>query len=134
MANELNISLAQSQTGLSVTAQKYLAGIASGTAISLTEVGSTAYYTGHMSGAAGDYQILFRASGENVGSGSIRWDGSAEILAATGGSIPSATGIATQVRTELSPELAKVSALNTTRLAQVSTVETTGAQIAAALS
>ena len=35
MPNELNISLAQSQTGLSVTAQKYLAGIASGTAISL---------------------------------------------------------------------------------------------------
>ena len=134
MPNELNISLAQSQTGLSVTAQKYLAGIASGTAISLTEVGATAYYTGNMSGAAGDYQILFRAAGENVGSGSIRWDGSSEILPATGGSIPSATGIATQVRTELSPELAKVSALNTTRLAQVSTVETTGAQIAAALS
>lgn len=134
MANELNISLAQSQTGLSVTAQKYLAGIASGTAISLTEVGSTAYYTGHMAGAAGDYQILFRAAGENVGSGSIRWDGSAEILPATGGSIPSPAGIAASVRTELSPELAKVSALNTTRLAQVSTVETTGAQIAAALS
>lgn len=134
MANELNISLAQSQTGLSVTAQLYQNGVASGSPLALSEVGSTAYYTGNMSGAAGDYQILFRAAGENVGSGSIRWDGSAEILPATGGSIPSATGIATQVRTELSPELAKVSALNTARLAQVSTVETTGAQIAAALS
>jgi hypothetical protein len=134
MPNELNIALAQSQTGLAVTAQLYQNRVAVGSPISLTEVGSTAYYTGHMSGTAGDYQLLFRASGENVGSGSIRWDGSAEILPATGGSIPSATGIATQVRTELSPELAKVSALNTTRLAQVSTVETTGAQIAAALS
>lgn len=134
MANELNIALSQSQTGLAVTAQKYQNGVASGTAILLTEVAATAYYTGNMSGAAGDYQILFRAAGENVGAGSIRWDGSAEILPATAGSIPSASGIATQVRTELSPELTKVSALNTTRLSQVSTVETTGAQIAAALS
>ncbi len=134
MPNELNIALSQSQTGLSVTAQLYQNRVAVGSPIALTEVGSTAYYTGHMAGAAGDYQLLFRAAGENVGSGVIRWDGSAEILPATGGSIPSATGIATQVRTELSPELAKVSALNTTRLAQCSTVETTGAQIAAALS
>lgn len=134
MANELNIALAQSQTGLSVTAQLYQNGVASGSPLALSEVGVTAYYTGNMSGAAGDYQILFRAAGENVGSGSIRWDGSAEILPATGGSIPSSAGIAAQVRTELSPELAKVSALNTTRLAQCSTVETTGAQIAAALS
>ena len=134
MPNELNIALSQSQSGLAVTAQLYQNRVAVGSAISLTEVGSTAYYTGHMAGAAGDYQLLFRAAGENVGSGSIRWDGSAEILPATGGSIPSPTGIAASVRAELSPELAKVSALNTTRLAQVSTVETTGAQLAAALS
>jgi hypothetical protein len=47
---------------------------------------------------------------------------------------PSASTVATAVRSELSSELAKVSALNTDRLAQCSTVATTGAQIAAALS
>ena len=69
-------------------------------------------------------------------------------------SVPSAAAIASQVRTELSTELARVDAaistratqanidaikaktdlLNTDRLAQVSTVSTTGAQLAAALS
>lgn len=132
MPNELNIALPAS--GLAVTAQRYLAGSSVGPSISLTEVGTTAYYTGNMTGSAGDYDIVFRAAGENVGSGQIRWDGSAEILPASGGSVPTASGIASSVRTELSPELAKVSALNLTRLAQVSTVETTGAQIAAALS
>jgi hypothetical protein len=47
---------------------------------------------------------------------------------------PSASTVATAVRSELSSELGKVSALNTDRLAQCSTVATTGAQIAAALS
>lgn len=132
MANELNI--AAQLSGLTVTAQRYLGGVAVGTAISLTEVGTSGFYTGNMTGAAGDYDIVFRAAGENIGSGPIRWDGSAEILPASGGSVPTASGIASQVRTELSPELTKVSALNTSRLAQVATVETTGAQIAAALS
>jgi hypothetical protein len=50
------------------------------------------------------------------------------------GNAPSASTVATAVRTELSDELAKVSALNTDRLAQCSTVSTTGAQLAAALS
>jgi hypothetical protein len=130
--NELNLTLTTS--GLAVTAQKYLAGVATGSPIALTEVGSSAYYTGHMAGAAGEYNIVFRASGENVGAGYINWDGSAEVKPAASGNVPTAAGIATQVRAELSPELTKVSALNTTRLAQVSTVETTGAQIAAALS
>ena len=46
--------------------------------------------------------------------------------------VPSASAIASQVRTELSPELAKVSALNTTRLAQVSTTEIVGNLLAQA--
>jgi hypothetical protein len=41
-------------------------------------------------------------------------------------SVPSASAIASQVRTELSSELAKVSALNTTRLGQVTTTEILG--------
>ena len=49
-------------------------------------------------------------------------------------SAPTASTVATAVRTELTAELAKVSALNTDRLAQVSTVSTTGSQLAAALS
>jgi hypothetical protein len=49
-------------------------------------------------------------------------------------SAPTASTVATAVRTELTAELAKVSALNTDRLAQVSTVATTGSQLAAALS
>jgi hypothetical protein len=54
--------------------------------------------------------------------------------AIAGVTAPSASTVATAVRSELSSELAKVSALNTDRLAQCSTVATTGAQIAAALS
>jgi hypothetical protein len=54
--------------------------------------------------------------------------------AIAGVTAPSASTVATAVRTELTAELAKVSALNTDRLAQVSTVSTTGSQLAAALS
>ena len=52
----------------------------------------------------------------------------------SGATAPSAAAVASQVRTELTPELAKVAALVPDRLAQVSTVATTGAQLAAALS
>lgn len=47
-------------------------------------------------------------------------------------SVPSASAIASQVRTELSPELAKVSALNTTRLSQCTTTEILGNLLAQA--
>ena len=46
--------------------------------------------------------------------------------------VPTAAAIATQVRTELSSELAKVSALNTTRLGQVTTTEILGNLLAQA--
>ena len=46
--------------------------------------------------------------------------------------VPTAAAIATQVRTELSSELAKVSALNTTRLGQCTTTEILGNLLAQA--
>jgi antitoxin (DNA-binding transcriptional repressor) of toxin-antitoxin stability system len=197
MANELNIAL---KTGLTVTAQRYQAGAAVGSAISCPETGSTGFYSGNMTGAAGTYQLAFIAAGANVGSGSIVWSGTAEVPSSTfnpasdtvatvttltnAPTVPTAAAIASQVRTELSVELGRVDAavssrataanipsaditaikaktdalpaspaatgdipsanitaikaktdlLNTDRLAQVSTVSTTGAQLAAALS
>jgi len=172
MANELNIALAKS--GLTVTAQRYQAGAAVGSAISCPETGSTGFYSGNMTGTAGTYQVAFLASSANVGSGSIVWSGSAEVPASTfnpasdtvatvttltnAPTVPTAAAIASQVRTELTTELnrldtnvasraatgtlasdvaaikAKTDLLETTRLAQCSTVATTGAQLAAALS
>ena len=206
MANELNIALS---TGLTVTAQRYQAGAAVGSAISCPEAGSAGFYSGNMTGTAGTYQVAFLASGAHVGSGSIVWSGTAEVPASTfnpatdtvanvtlcattttltnAPSVPSASAIASQVRTELATELARVDQnissrlassaytapansditsikaktdnlpaspaatgdipsanitaikaktdlLNTDRLAQCSTVATTGAQLAAALS
>jgi hypothetical protein len=81
MPNELNIALAT--TGLTVTAQPYQNGAAVGSAISCPEVGSTGFYSGNMAGSAGTYQIAFRAAGANVGSGSIVWDGTAEVAPST---------------------------------------------------
>ena len=228
MPNELNIALPAS--GLTVTAQPYQSGAAVGSAISLTEVASSGFYSGNMTGTAGTYQVAFLSAGANVGSGSIVWDGTAEVtssaptvaqirtemdsnstklanldatvssrLAPSGTlavvttltnapSVPSAATIASQVRTELTAELARIDApisgatapaaatvatavrtelgtelgridaaittraatgtlatdvtaikaktdaLVTDRLAQCSTVATTGAQLAAALS
>ena len=207
MPNELNIALAT--TGLTVTCQPYQSGAAVGSAISCPETGSTGFYSGNMTGSAGTYQLAFRAAGANVGGGSIVWNGSAEIPASTfnastdavanvtlcattttltnAPSVPTPSEIASQVRTELATELARVDVatstrlassaytapansditaiksktdnlpaspaatsdipsanitaikaktdlLNTDRLAQVSTVSTTGAQLAAALS
>jgi hypothetical protein len=209
MANELNIALAKS--GLTVTAQRYQAGAAVGSAISCPETGSTGFYSGNMTGTAGTYQVAFLAAGANVGSGSIVWGGTAEVAPSTltaaqvnaeadtaladvgltntvtgridatvssrlapsgtlatvttltnAPTVPTAAAIATQVRTELATELARVDVatstrlagsaytapansditaikgktdlLETTRLAQCSTVSTTGAQLAAALS
>lgn len=155
MPNELNIALAT--TGLTVTCQPYQAGAAVGSAISCPETGSTGFYSGNMAGSAGTYQLAFRASSANIGSGSIVWDGTAEAtssapsvvqirqemdsnstklanldttvssrLAPSGTlavvttltnapTVPTAAAIASQVRTELSVELARVDAAITTR-------------------
>ncbi len=137
MANELNIALPTS--GLTVTAQPYQSGSAVGSAITLSEVGSSGFYTGNMTGSAGTYQLAFRSAGANVGSGSIVWSGTAEIPASTfnpstdtvanvtlcattttltnAPTVPSASAIASQVRSELSVELGRVDQNISSRLA-----------------
>jgi hypothetical protein len=80
MANELNIAL---QTGLTVTAQRFSAGDSVGSAITLSEVGSSGFYSGNMTGTAGTYQLAFLAGGTNVGSGEIIWGGISEIPVST---------------------------------------------------
>jgi len=81
MANELNIALAKS--GLTVTAQPYQNGAAVGSAISCPETGTSGFYSGNMTGTAGTYQVAFISAGANVGSGSIVWDGTAEVATST---------------------------------------------------
>lgn len=157
MPNELNIALAT--TGLTVTAQRYQGGAAVGSAISCPETGSTGFYSGNMTGTAGTYQVAFLASSANVGSGSIVWDGSAEVASSaptaaqnatavwgaatkeiTGGivttltnapSVPSAATIASQVRTELATELARVDVATSTRLASSAYTAPANSDIAA---
>jgi hypothetical protein len=110
MANELNIALAKS--GLTVTAQRYQSGAAVGSAISCPEVGTSGFYSGNMTGTAGTYQVAFLAAGANVGSGSIVWDGSAEVAS----SAPSVV----QIRQEMdsnSTKLANLDASISSRLA-----------------
>ena len=113
MANELNIALS---TGLTVTAQRYQAGASVGSAISLTEVSTSGFYTGNMTGSTGTYQLVFLASGATVGTGQIVWDGTAEVA-------PS-TLTAPQVRTELSTELGRIDAAISSRLAPSGTLAT----------
>jgi len=133
MANELNIALATS--GLTVTAQRYQGGAAVGSAISLTEVGSSGFYSGNMTGSAGTYQIAFIASSTNVGSGEIIWDGTNEVPVSTltTSDIPTEADIATEVWDTQTSALTTSGAIGT-RLKNSSTVATTGAQLAAALS
>jgi hypothetical protein len=102
MANELNIALS---TGLTVTAQAYTAGAASGSAISLSEVGSSGFYTGNMTGSAGTYQLVFLSGGATVGTGQINWSGTAEIpfSTLTTADIPSAAISAIQAKTDNLP-------------------------------
>lgn len=123
MANELNIALATS--GLTVTAQLFQGGATSGSPISLTEVGSSGFYSGNMTGSAGTYQIAFIASSTNVGSGEIIWDGTNEV--------PVSTLTAAGVWDTQTSALTTSGAIGT-RLKNSSTVATTGAQLAAALS
>ena len=142
MPNELNIALPAS--GLTVTAQPYQSGAAVGSAISLTEVASSGFYSGNMTGTAGTYQVAFLSAGANVGSGSIVWSGTAEVPASTfnpatdtvanvtlcattttltnAPSVPSAATIASQVRTELGTELGRIDAAVSSRLAPSGTL------------
>ena len=127
MPNELNIALAT--TGLTVTAQRYQSGAAVGTAISLSEVGSSGFYSGNMTGSAGTYQVAFLASSANVGSGSIVWDGTAEVAS----SAPSVV----QIRQEIDANSTKLDATISSRIASSSyttpTPPPTAAEIATAV-
>jgi len=145
MANELNIALAKS--GLTVTAQRYQAGAAVGSAISCPETGSSGFYSGNMTGTAGTYQVAFLSASANVGSGSIVWSGTAEVPASTfnpasdtvatvttltnAPTVPTAAAIATQVRSELSVELGRVDAAVSSRLSSASYTAPTAAPTAA---
>lgn len=123
MANELNIALAKS--GLTVTAQRYQSGAAVGSAISCPETGSTGFYSGNMTGTAGTYQVAFLASSANVGSGSIVWDGTAEVAS-------SAPSVASAVWGAATSSLTTAGSIGE-RLKNSATVATTGDQLAAAL-
>jgi hypothetical protein len=137
MANELNIALAKS--GLTVTAQRYQAGAAVGSAISCPETGSTGFYSGNMTGTAGTYQVAFISASANVGSGSIVWDGTAEVAFSTLTtsdlpSVPSASTVATAVRTELGTELGRIDQNISSRLASADyTTPPTTSQISSAV-
>ena len=146
MANELNIALAKS--GLTLTAQRYQAGAAVGSAISCPETGSTGFYSGNMTGTAGTYQVAFISASANVGSGNIVWDGSAEVAS----SAPTVVQIraemdsnstklayldatvssrlASSVSTNITAIKAKTDLLNTDRLAQCATTSIVGSLIA----
>ena len=157
MANELNIVLAES--GATVTCQPYQAGAAVGSPISLTEIGTSAVYTGNMTGSAGTYLLAFHDATENVGVGSIVWSGTAEVpvstltaaqvnaeadtaLADVGLTTTITSRIDAAISTRATPAniptaditaiKAKTDALNTTRLAQCSTTEIVGNLLAQA--
>jgi hypothetical protein len=102
MAHEQNIALS---TGLTVTAQAYTAGAASGSPISLSEVGTSGFYSGNMTGSAGTYQLVFLSGGATVGTGQINWSGTAEIpfSTLTTADIPTAAISAIQAKTDALP-------------------------------
>ena len=117
--NEINIVLAES--GVTVTCQPYQAGAAVGSPITLTEIGTSAVYNGNMTGSAGTYLLAFNDGTENVGVGTIVWNGTAEVPVSTLASgdlpsVPTAADNATAVRTELT-ELSNLDAAVSSRLA-----------------
>ena len=80
MANELNCSL-PGQTGLTVTANTYLAGVLVTSGIACPEIsGAGGLYSGNMTGStAGRYAVEFLAGGVVRAAGAIDWDGTKEI-------------------------------------------------------
>ena len=106
MANELNT--AQPATGLTITAQLFNSGITVGSAITCAEIGTTRFYSGNMPAiTAGTYQVAFYNSTTPIASGSIAWNGSAEILV-NDLSTATTAGTAIAVRSELAPELTEI--------------------------
>lgn len=79
MANELNLDLTPARTGYTMTVQLLLDGALYGSPIAATEP-TPGYYTATMTAPAGDYAVRFIVDGITIGTGFIRWDGTAEIL------------------------------------------------------
>lgn len=134
MANELNIGLAIS--GLEVYTIPFLAGVAQ-SPILLPEIGTYGIYRGDMAGVAGEYDIIFTVIANSVettcGMGRISWDGTAEIteVLSIAAALPDSTTIASAVRTELSPELARIDVPVSDALAAVDYIAPDNAGIAA---
>lgn len=81
MARELNTATGQS--GLTITAELFQAGLPVGSPISCPEI-STGFYSGNMAGAAGVYSVVFFSSGVQLpGGGVIAWDGTNEVTTAS---------------------------------------------------
>jgi hypothetical protein len=119
--------------GMTPTAQLYLNAVAVGSAIPMTEIGTTGeFYANIPSGtAAGEYLVVFNTGTTKLTSGILQWDGTQEVT--PGGAsaadvwaygartltagVPTAAQNAAAVRTELATELARVDVATSTRLA-----------------
>ena len=121
MANELNT--AQPATGLTLTAQLFKSGITVGSAITCSEIGTTRFYTGNMPAiTAGTYQVAFYNSTTPIASGSIAWNGSAEIL--VNDHSTDTTGTATLTAADVRAAIGMASANLDTQLAAIPTAVT----------
>ena len=116
MANELVLNADPgSESGLTVTADVYgLDGVAVDTAITMTEVGSTAIYRGDMpSASAGTYLVRYFSGGALIARQTLPWDGSAEITLQTLDAAINAVSTAVgNVDTDISTLSAQVAALD----------------------
>ncbi len=77
MAKEINLSYI---SGITVTAQLYLNGVAAGSPFSVPEIGTTGEYQADMPAvSAGDYLVVFLNGAAKITAGWIYWDGSQEV-------------------------------------------------------
>jgi hypothetical protein len=93
MANEINVMAA---TGQSLVYDLRDGATAVSLGNALAEVSGTGYYYGSVPGGvgAGLYTVIVRAGSNNLGIGSLRYDGTAEIL-------PASTALATNIQGRL---------------------------------
>lgn len=91
MANELNAPIGDN--GATVLAYLYRDGQEVGTPVSMTEIGTSGVYTADMPAGlpAGSYQVVCRVAGEVRATGTLAWDGSAEIVPIRAADVWSAT-------------------------------------------
>jgi hypothetical protein len=84
-----------STTGKTVTAQLYSNATATGTPISMQEIATTGEYLCNVppGTAAGKYLVVFVAAGLKIASGTLEWDGAAEVTVASRASQTSVTAL-----------------------------------------